>query len=119
MMLFRVSSDEEIIAFYGEVKRALEGKDFHIVYLKTDDIASSLGVIRKERTDAAGNERWFPLMLRYFNDSPYAKKHGVSGEEALYRHLQHRQDLELSICRELFRDQYTILRSKQYGFSDF
>ncbi len=119
MILFRASSDEEIIDFYEEIRKALQGKAFHIYYLKTDDIASSIGVIRKERTDGEGNERWFPLMLRFFNDSPYAKKHGAFGEEGLLQHLRRRQDLELRICREVFQGQYTILRSKQYGDGDF
>ena len=74
MILFRCFSDEEIIGFYRHVRKALEGKDYRIVYLNAEDISGNLAVIRKERSDENGNELWFPLMLQYFNDSPYAKK---------------------------------------------
>jgi hypothetical protein len=42
-------SDDEIIEFYKEVRKALDGKDYHIVYLKADDVRGNLDVIRKER----------------------------------------------------------------------
>jgi hypothetical protein len=58
---------------------------------------------------------WFPLMLRYFDESHYAKSKGVSGEEELYKHFAHRQELELSICMELFPDMVTVLESKAYS----
>ncbi len=114
MILFRAMTDEEILAFYEEVKRSLEGKDFHIFYLEADDIQKNIDVIRKERSDDNGNELWFPLMLRYFNESLYAKKNGVSGEDELIKHLQHRQELELRICNEIFADKCTVLKSKEY-----
>ena len=39
------------------------------------------------------------------------------GEECLLSHLQHRQELELKICREVFPGHFTVLPSKKY--SDF
>ena len=116
MTLFRDMTDEEIIAFYRRVRDVLAGKKFRIVYLKADDIAANLAVIRKERSDEQGNELWFPLMCEYFDNSPYAKARGVSGEKALIEHFEHRQELELRICREIFPDEAVILPSK--GFTD-
>ena len=72
-------------------------------------------MIRKERSDENGVEMWFPLMMGFFNDSPYAKARGVSGEEALIAHFAHRQELELRICEVLFPEKTTILPSKGYG----
>ncbi|SCY71608.1 signal recognition particle subunit FFH/SRP54 (srp54) [Lachnospiraceae bacterium XBB2008] len=114
MILFRVMPDDEIIDFYREVRKALEGKDYHIYYLEADDVEDNINVIRKERSDDEGNELWFPLMIGYFNESPYAAHYGVSGEDELIRHLKHRQELELRICREVFSDRYTVLKSKKY-----
>ena len=65
MILFRKCSDRQIIDFYKEIKEALAGKDYQIVYLKADDVAANIDVIRKERSDDNGNEMWFPLMLRF------------------------------------------------------
>lgn len=118
MILYRAMSDEEILDFYKEVGKIFEEKDMRLFYLKTEDIAGNIGVIRKERSDDKRNELWFPLMKNYFNDSPYAKKFGLSGEEALLNHLKHRQELELRICEEIFANHCTILRSKAYNDSD-
>ena len=84
------------------------------MYLETSDIAGNIDVIRKERSDDKGNELWYPLMLGYFDNSPYAKEKGLHGHEALLNHFGHRQELELSICREIFEGKYTILKSKNY-----
>ena len=119
MMLFRDMTEEEIIRFYEKIRLVLQNKDIHILYLQTEDIPSNIAVIRKERSDEEGNELWFPLMLKYFDESPYALHHGISGEEELYRHFEKRQELELRICRELFADRYTILPSKSYQKDDY
>lgn len=114
MILFRSLSDDEIMQFYRSVRDALEHQDFRIIYIRSDDIAGNLSVIRKERSDGNGNELWFPMMCGFFNDSPYAKANGLSGEDDLIRHFAHRQDLELRICSELFPDKTMILSSKQF-----
>ncbi len=118
MILFQNASDEEIIAFYKEIKKNLAGHDYRIVYLMSEDIRSNIDVIRKERSDDQGRELWFPLMLGFFNESPYAKENGVSGEEDMLMHFSHRQELELKICKEIFSDRYTILKSKDYRDED-
>lgn len=114
MLLFRNASDSEILEFYAEIKEALANKEFQILYIETKDIPTSIGAIRKERSDAQGNEMWFPLMMGYFNESPYAKEKRVSGEEALFARFKHRQELELKICREIFADRVKVMESKNY-----
>ena len=118
LMLFRDIPDEEILAFYREIRKVLEGKEYRILYLKTRDIAGNLQVIRKERSDEKGNELWFPMMLGYFDNCPASAAHGLSGEKALIDHFAHRQELELRICREIFPDRYIILNSKEYRTED-
>lgn len=118
MILFRCASDDEIIAFYRQIHAALEEKKYRILYLKTEDIQSSIDSIRKERSDELGNELWFPAMLGYFNESPYAKANGLTGEAALINHFTHRQHLELRICKEVFKGKYTVLPSKDYTDKD-
>ena len=118
MMLFRNAPDEEILAFYREIRQALGEKEYRILYLRTRDIAGNLQVIRKERSDENGNELWFPMMLGYFNNCPASAAQGLSGEKALMDHFAHRQELELRICREVFPDRYTILNSKEYRDED-
>ena len=115
MILFREASDEKILDFYREIRKVLEGKEYHIFYIKAEDLAGNLSVIRKERSDDKGNEMWFPLMIGYFNDSPYAKSKGLSGEQALLDHFKHRQELELRILQEVFEGKYTLLTSKEYS----
>nr|MCR5067685.1 hypothetical protein [Erysipelotrichaceae bacterium] len=59
-------------------------------------------------------EVWFNLLMEYFVNSPYAKKRSLKTCEDLLEHLRHRQALELRICREVFGDRLTVVRSKAY-----
>ncbi len=114
MILFQNASDEEITAFYKEIRKVFGDRDHHIIYLYSEDIPSNIAAIRKERSDEHGNEMWYPLMLGYFNESPYARKNGLSGGEAMLSHFRHRQELEIAILKEVFPGHYTILKSKDY-----
>lgn len=118
MILFQNASDSEIISFYKGIRERFSDKDYRIMYLVTEDILSSINTIRKERSDEQGNELWFPMMLRYFDESPYAKKKGISGVEAMLSHFKHRQELEISICKEIFPDRHILLKSKNYKNED-
>ena len=109
MLLFRVATDDEIIALYKEIEKALEGKPYHILYLKAEDIKEILQVIRKERSDENGKEIWFPLMMQFFDNCPYSKAKGTSGETDLIAHFAHRQNLELRILEEVFPGKYSVL----------
>ena len=115
MILYRCASDDEIIDFYKLIREAISDKDYHVFYLKADDIVGNLNVIRRERSDDNGNEMWFPLMIDYFDNSPYAKEKGLKGEDALIGHFIHRQELELRICKEIFPDKCTVISSKNYS----
>ncbi len=115
MILFREASDEEILSFYRRIREALAGKEYRIVYLKAEDIRGNLAAIRKERSDAQGNEVWFPMMMGFFCDSPYGRSRGLKGEEDLIRHFMHRQNLELRICREVFPERSVVIASKNYS----
>ncbi|MBP5278959.1 MAG: hypothetical protein J6Z03_00610 [Erysipelotrichaceae bacterium] len=118
MILFRDMSDKDILSFYEKVRMALSGKDFTIFYLITDDIKGNYEKVRKERVDDKGNEVWHELMMNYFNDSPYAINRNIKGEEALIGHLKHRQQLEIRICEEIYRERCRFLRSKKYTEND-
>ena len=118
MILFRQESDEDILSFYKLIREELRRKEYHIVYLKTTDVRGNLETIRKERSDEQGKEIWFPMMLGFFNDCPYARSRGLQGEEDLIRHFIHRQDLELRLCKEVFPDRSIILESKNYSEKD-
>ncbi len=118
MLLFRQASDDEIMAFYKDVRDVLEGKDYRIIYLETEDIPGNLSAIRKERCDENGNEVWFDMMCGYFDHCPYAVSNGLTGFEGIVSHLEQRQRLELRICSEIFHGHTTILHSKKYDSND-
>ena len=118
MILFRQATDEEIMSFYRLIREALNGKEYRIVYLKAKDIRSNLETIRKERSDEQGNELWFPMMIGFFNNCPYARTRNLKGEEDLISHFVHRQDLELRICKEIFPEKSVIIESKNYREKD-
>ncbi len=47
MFLFQNAPDQAIIDFYREIREMLSGKDYRILYLLTENIPSSISIIRK------------------------------------------------------------------------
>ena len=70
--------------------------------------------IRKERVDVAGNEMWFPMMLQYFIQSPYGKRHKLKNFEDLIKHLKRRKALEHKIMKEVMHGQALVIEGKNY-----
>lgn len=118
MILFHVLSDEEIMDFYRELFEKVDKEQFRILYLYSEDIASNIQTIRKERCDEDGKEAWFEMVLDYFINSPYGKKHGCSTEADLIAHFEHRQQLELAIIREILGEKAVVLSSKGYEIEE-
>ncbi|MBD5493954.1 MAG: hypothetical protein HDR12_06150 [Lachnospiraceae bacterium] len=117
-MLYLMMTDEEILDFYRRLKNVLAGKPYRIIYLEVKDIRGAIDIIRKERSDDNGNELWFPLMLRYLEESPYGKEHMLTGMEGLIAHLERRKALELRIIGEIFKEKSVIVKAKKYTVED-
>jgi len=117
-MLYLLMDDDGILDFYRRLGRVLAGKHFQIVYLDVDDIEGTIDVIRKERSDERGVELWFPMMIRFLEESPYGKAHGLTGMEGLVAHLTRRRALEHRILEEIFAENSTVIRSKHYDIND-
>ena len=117
-ILYLMMTDDEIFDFYKRLRNVLAGKPYRIVYLDVDDIAGTIDVIRKERSDENGNEMWFPMMLEYLRVSPYGKAHRLTCLDDLVAHLAHRKALEHRILRELFTENSIILKSKNYTLEE-
>lgn len=114
-MLYLQMTEDEILDFYWRLKDVLANKPFRIIYLDVEDIGEAIAVIRKERSDKEGKELWFPLMLRYLEESPYGREHRLAGLTGLLDHLAKRRALEHRIMEEVFPENAVILRAKKYG----
>lgn len=77
-------NDDEIVDFYRRVKDTLKGKKYKIIYLSVDNVREAEEIIKKERSDEAGNEMWFPVMIKYLEGAPFFKAHGYIGMEGFY-----------------------------------
>lgn len=113
-LLYLCMTEEEILSFYRKVKQVLKNKEFQILYLDVEDIQNAIEIIRKERSDENGNELWFPLMIRYIEESPYGKEHHLKGMEGLLTHLERRKAVEHRIIDEIFSEHTILLKSKDY-----
>lgn len=111
-ILYLQMNDDEIVDFYRRVKDTLKGKKYKIIYLSVDNVREAEEIIKKERSDEAGNEMWFPVMIKYLEGAPFFKAHGYIGMEGLVKHLEHRVDLERRILREVFEGYYEIIERK-------
>lgn len=117
-MLYLMMSDEEIVDFYKRLKNILDQKTYKIIYLDVEDIAGAIDVIRKERSDDQGNELWFPLMLKYLEESPCGKACALAGLNGLLVHLEHRRDLERRIIDEIFKENVIVVQAKDYRWEE-
>ena len=117
-MLYLMMSDEEILDFYRSLRDILGSKPYRIIYLDVKDIRGGIDVIRKDRSDDQGNELWFPLMIRYIEESPCGKARALTGLDGLLVHLEHRRDLERRIIGEIFKENVIVVRAKDYKWED-
>lgn len=114
MMLFYQLSDEEILTFYRGAYEQMEQENFRMIYLVSKDIEQDILRIKKERSDEAGNEMWYPLMMNYFLTSPYGKAHGCQEFSDLIEHFKRREKLEKMIIEEVIKENCICLPAKEY-----
>ena len=114
LLLYYDMTEQEIVAFYEELFVALKDKDFVMVYLQSDAIEENILQIKKERSDGGGNEMWYPLMLRYLNETPYGKKHPFEGVEDMAKHFRRRMEMELKVIEKVIGDQAIVVPAKEY-----
>lgn len=117
-MLYLMMTDDEIVSFYQRLERVLAAKPYQIIYLDAADISGTIEVIKKERADDQGKELWFPMMIRYLEESPYGKQHALCGMEGLVRHLERRRALEHRLLNEIFVRNAMVIKSKNYNIDD-
>lgn len=117
-MLYFMMTDDEIVDFYRRLKDVLDGKLYKIIYLDVEDVPDAIDVIRKERSDDQGNELWFPLMIRYLEESPCGKANALTGLEGLLVHLEHRKRLEHRIIDEIFGENAVVVKAKGYEWGE-
>ncbi len=118
LILFHMLSDEEIIEFYRELFEMVDRRRFFLFYLYTDRLEETIRIIQKERCDDEGNELWYHLVLEYICNSPYGKAHDYQTFEDMISHLKHRQEVELSIIREIMGENATVIPAKSYEIND-
>lgn len=114
LLLFHMLSDEEILEFYYDLLKCMDTRNFILFYVYSDKLEENIKTIRKERCDEDGNELWYQMILEYLVTSPYGRKHSCSTFEDLISHFRHRQELELSIIKEVIGKNAVILPSKRY-----
>lgn len=117
-LLYLLMTEDEIVDFYRRLRKVLADKPFKIIYLDVENVREDIEIIRKERSDDKGNELWFPLMIKYLEDSPYGKKNGLRGMDGLISHLERRKALEHRIINEVFRENAVIVKAKKYHLNE-
>lgn len=114
LILFHQLSDDEIVDFYKKLYEKVDKEKFTLLYLYGDNLEESTSIIKKERSDAQGNEMWYPLMLEYLVNSPYGKAHGYKDFGDMVAHFRHRQQLELRIIKEVVGENAKMIPAKEW-----
>lgn len=115
LILFHERSDEEIMDFYHELFASVDKENFQLFYLYSENVAEILQVVKRERSDNAGNEMWYPLMMNYLKASPYGKKNGCEGFDDMVTHFKHRQMLEMRVIKEVLGTCAVVLPAKEWN----
>lgn len=118
LILFHECSDDEILDFYRELFEVVDRENFCLFYLYDENIEEILQVVKKERSDDAGNEMWYPLMMNYLKASPYGKKNGYEDFDDMVAHFRHRQMLEMRVIKEILADYAVVLAAKKWELDD-
>lgn len=118
LLLYYEMSEQEIIAFFADLYAMLRHKDFLMLYLYSEQIEENIWQIKKERSDNSGNEMWYPLMLRYLNDTPYGKKHPFEGVDDMAAHFRRRMNMELKVIEKVLGGQAVVLSAKEYEIEE-
>lgn len=114
LILFYLMSEDEIVKFYRELYDNVSKDKFLLFYLYSDNLEENIETIKKERSDEAGNELWYEMMIQYVSHSPYGKKYGCSTFEDMIKHFKYRQELEMRIIREVIGDRVVVLPAKEW-----
>lgn len=118
LLLYYDMSEQEILEFYNELFAKLREKKFVLIYLYSDEIEANVEQIKKERSDGSGKEMWYPLMLRYLNDTPYGKEHPFAGVVDMAAHFRRRMEMEMKIIEKVVGEQAIVLQAKDYEIVD-
>lgn len=118
MMLFYQMPEQDIVDFYREAYDILKPKGFQMLYLQSGNIRENILQIKKERSDENGVELWYPLMLKYLQESPYGKEHGFEGLDDMIAHFERRVALEAKIIAEVLKEDCRVLPAKGYRLEE-
>ena len=118
LLLYYDMAEQDIIEFYEELFAALKDKEFVMLYLQSDAIEENILQIKKERSDNSGNEMWYPLMLRYLNETPYGKEHPFAGVEDMAKHFRRRMEMELKVIEKVLGNQAIVVPAKEYELDE-
>ena len=118
LLLYYEMTDREILEIYEELFALLKEKGFLMVYLLSEALEENILQIRKERSDENGVELWYPLMLRYLNDTPYGKKHPFEGGADMAAHFRRRMQTEQKVIEKVLGNQAIVIPAKKYQIED-
>ncbi len=118
LLLYYDLEEEQILDIFRELFAPLKYKNFLMIYLRSDQIEENITRIKTERSDQNGVEMWYPLMLRYLNDTPYGKKHPFQDVEDMSAHFKYRMEMELKVTRQVLGDQAIVVPAKEYVLAE-
>ena len=118
LLLYYDLSEAQILDVFRKLFIPLKHKNFVMIYLQSDSIEENISLIKKERSDQNGAEMWYPLMLRYLNETPYGQKHPFQGVEDMASHFRHRMEMELKVIEQVIGEQAMVIPAKGYELKE-
>ncbi len=102
----------ELLGFYNadeqEIFNHLENLLFSVsklnptlIYLSQESITDTINRVSSERVASGPNPAWIDLISTWVENSPYGKKHKLSGFNGVINFLEKRKEIELNIISRL------------------
>ena len=111
LILFYQMSEDGIVEFYRELFQQITAP-FMLLYLKVDDVTTTLDHIRHERVDDTGREIWYELVQQYYKTSPYGQS--AATPAVLEEYYKKRITLEQRILKEVLGGHGVIVPAQNY-----
>ncbi len=100
LVLWRDADDAAVIAYCNRLIGSVEQLAPVVIYLSQPNAEETIMRVARERVSSDG-DKWIDFCISYVENTPYGKRHGLSGIDGFMHFIHVRKRLELEIMHQL------------------
>lgn len=108
-----------IIDYMINLIKTVENLNPKLIYLTQPNVYETIDRVAKQRVspDKSKWEDWIDLVIKYIENSPYGKSHGLKGYEGTIEFFDARKKIELDVIDKLSIDK-AIIHNEEYNWDE-